>query len=269
MRIQGGIDRPAPAPAARGLHVECAALTDAGRVRTNNEDSLAWDTDAGLFLVADGMGGCNAGEVASRLAVRMVLAEFRQLPLSLPAQEGCSVVLSPPAMRLCTAILKANRAVFEASLQQPEHAGMGTTLVAVLFHGQRAIIASIGDSRVYRFRAGQLEQLTVDHTVLQEQIEFGLITPEQARLMGGRGLITRALGVEPGLEVDVQEQALQPGDVFLLCTDGLFDMIADEEIAAILAASQGNVEVAARSLVGAANAAGGYDNVSVIAVRID
>lgn len=254
--------------AARGLRVECAALSDAGRLRANNEDSIEWDAEAGLFLVADGMGGCNAGEVASRLAVRMVLAEFRQLPLSLPPREGCSPVLSPPAMRLCTAILKANRAVFEAGLQQPEYAGMGTTLVALLLHGQRAIIASIGDSRVYRYRAGQLEQLTVDHTVLQEQIEFGLITPAQARLMGGRGLITRALGVEPGLEVDVQEQPLAAGDTFLLCTDGLFDMITDGEIAAILAASQGSVKTAALELVAAANAAGGYDNVSVIVVGV-
>lgn len=266
MQMHTGMERPAPTNQA--LHVECAALTDAGRLRSNNEDALAWDADAGLFLVADGMGGCNAGEVASRLAVRMVLAEFRQLPLTLPAQEGCAPVLSPPAMRLCSAILKANRAVFEASLQQPEYAGMGTTLVAVLFHGQRAVIASIGDSRVYRYRAGQLEQLTVDHTVLQEQIEFGLITPEQARLMGGRGLITRALGVEPGLEVDVQEQALLAGDLYLLCTDGLFDMIADADIAAILAATRDDVQAGARELVAAANRAGGYDNVSVILVRL-
>jgi len=252
----------------RALHVTFAALTDAGRLRTNNEDALAWDLDAGLFLVADGMGGCNAGEVASRLAVRMVLAEFRQLPLSLPAQEGCSAVLSAPAMRLCTAIVKANRAVFEASLQEPAYAGMGTTLVALLLQGPRAIIASIGDSRVYRFRAGQLAQLTVDHTVLQEQIDFGLITLEQARLMGGRGLITRALGVEPGLEVDVQEQAVAAGDLYLLCTDGLFDMIPDEEIAAILSDTQGEAEAAAKALVAAANTAGGYDNISVIIVGI-
>lgn len=268
MHIEGGIDRIESGTAVRATHVECAALTDAGRVRANNEDALDWDTDAGLFLVADGMGGCNAGEVASRLAVRMVLAEFRQLPLSLPAQPGCAPVLSPPAMRLCTAILKANRAVFEASLQQPEYAGMGTTLVAVLFHGQRAIIASIGDSRVYRFRGGELTQLTVDHTVLQEQIEFGLITPEQARLMGGRGLITRALGVEPGLDVDVQEQPLVAGDLYLLCTDGLFDMIGDGEIAQILAQCQDNAQRAAQELVAAANAAGGYDNITVMLARI-
>ncbi|MEO1766013.1 PP2C family protein-serine/threonine phosphatase [Thiobacter aerophilum] len=266
--IQMHLGMGQPASTHQNLRAECAAWTDAGLLRRNNEDALAWDAEAALFLVADGMGGCNAGEVASRLAVRTVLSEFRQLPLSLPAREGCAPVLSQPAMRLCTAILKANRAVFEASLQEPEYAGMGTTLVAVLFYGQRAIIASIGDSRVYRYRGGQLEQLTVDHTVLQEQIEFGLLTPEQARLMGGRGLITRALGVEPGLEVDVQEQTLLPGDLYLLCTDGLFDMIADADIGSILAANAGDVQAVARELVAAANRAGGYDNVSVIVVRL-
>jgi protein phosphatase len=268
MNIQTSIERSSLGTAPKALRLECAALTDAGRVRANNEDSLDWDSDVGLFVVADGMGGCNAGEVASSLAVRMLLGEFRQLPLTLPSQDGCTTALSPAAMRLCTAILKANRAVFEASLQEPKFAGMGTTLVATLFQGHRAIIASIGDSRVYRFRGTQLEQLTVDHTVLQEQIEFGLITPEQARLMGGRGLITRALGVEPGIEVDVQEQPLLPGDIYLLCTDGLFDMLDDTEIGAIIREHGEDVQAAVRNLVGAANDKGGYDNTSVIVARV-
>lgn len=267
MQIEGGIGQTTAA-APRALRLECAALSDAGRVRTNNEDAVAWDQDTGLFVVADGMGGCNAGEVASSLAVRTVLAEFRQLPLNLPAEQRSSPVLSPPAMRLLSAILKANRAVYELSLQHAEYAGMGTTLVATLFYGQRAIIASIGDSRAYRYRAGELTQLTVDHTVLQESIEFGLITADEARAMGGRGLITRALGVEPGLEVDVQEQALAPDDLYLLCTDGLFDMLPDWEIARILASIQGDVERGVQALVAAANAAGGYDNVSVILAHV-
>jgi protein phosphatase len=266
MQTQTSTDRPGLGASPTVMRLECAGLTDAGRVRANNEDALDWDVDVGLFVVADGMGGCNAGEVASSLAVRMLLAEFRQAPLNLPAREGCPPALSPAAMRLCTAILKANRAVFEASLQDAQYAGMGTTLVTALFQGQRAVIASIGDSRVYRYRGNQLEQLTVDHTVLQEQIEYGMITPEQARFMGGRGLITRALGVEAGVEVDVQEQPLLPGDTYLLCSDGLFDMLEDGEIAAILR-EQPEVEAAARGLVAAANDRGGYDNISVILVR--
>lgn len=267
MQMQTSIERPSSSTAPEALRLEWAGLTDAGRVRANNEDSLAWDDDVGLFVVADGMGGCNAGEVASSLAVRMLLAEFRQLPLTLPARDGCPPALSAAAMRLCTAILKANRSVYEASLQDAQYAGMGTTLVAALFQGQRAIIASIGDSRVYRYRDGQLEQLTVDHTVVQEQIEYGLITPEQARFMAGRGLITRALGVEPGVEVDVQEQPLLAGDIFLLCSDGLFDMLEDQEIATIIHDSAQNVQAAAGGLVAAANDRGGYDNISIILVR--
>lgn len=249
------------------LHLDCAALSDPGRVRANNEDALDWDADAGLFVVADGMGGCNGGEVASSLAVRVLLGEFRQMPLTLPRNDPGLAALSPAAMRLCSAILKANRAVYEASLADAQLSGMGTTLVATLFQGQRAIIASIGDSRVYRCRGGQLEQLTVDHTVLQEQIEYGLITPAQARYMGSRGLITRALGVEPGIEVDVQEQALLPGDVYLLCSDGLFDMLDDAEICSILRECGEDTQLAVRRLVEAANVSGGYDNISVIAVR--
>lgn len=267
MEIHTSVEPPSLGAAPKALRLECAGLTDAGRVRANNEDSLDWDSDVGLFVVADGMGGCNAGEVASSLAVRMLLAEFRQLPLKLPAREGCPPALSAAAMRLCTAILKANRAVYEASLQDARYAGMGTTLVTVLFQGQRAVIASIGDSRVYRYRATQLEQLTVDHTVVQEQIEYGLITPEQARFMGGRGLITRALGVEPGVEVDVQEQPLLPGDIYLLCSDGLFDMLDDQEIAAIIQEHPQDAQAAVRSLVAAANDKGGYDNISLILVR--
>lgn len=267
MQTHTSLDHPTISGTRHVLHLDCAALSDAGRVRANNEDALDWDADAGLFVVADGMGGCNGGEVASNLAVRVLLGEFRQMPLSLPRSDAGLAALSPAAMRLCSAILKANRAVYEASLQEAQLSGMGTTLVATLFQGQRAIIASIGDSRVYRCREGELEQLTVDHTVLQEQIDYGLITPEQAKYLDNRGLITRALGVERGVEVDVQEQALVPGDIYLLCSDGLFDMLDDREICTILRECGEDTQLAVRRLVEAANVAGGYDNVSVIAVR--
>ncbi len=244
-----------------------AARTDTGRVRGSNEDSLAFDLETGLLVLADGMGGCNGGEIASAMAVNIVAGEFRQLPLILPPEEVAPAGLSSAAMRLCTAIAKANREVYQHALLHTQLSGMGTTLVAALFLGARVTIASIGDSRVYRLRQGHFEQLTVDHTVVQEQLEYGLISPEQARLAGNRGLITRALGVEAGVEVDVQEQPLLPGDVFLLCSDGLFDMLDDTEIQFVIDHAGGDLEAATQHLIDAANHKGGYDNISVILAR--
>ena len=255
--------RPIP---LHGRQLAYAARSDTGRVRSSNEDSLELDLETGLMVLADGMGGCNGGEIASAMAVNIVAGEFRQFPLTLPPDE-VSAGLSSAAMRLCTAIAKANREIYQQGLIQPQLSGMGTTLVAALFVGARVTIASIGDSRVYRLRQGHFEQLTVDHTVVQEQVEYGLITPEQARLAGNRGLITRALGVEAGVEVDVQEQPMLPGDVFLLCSDGLFDMLDDTEIQFVIDHAGGDLETAAQHLIEAANYKGGYDNISVILAR--
>lgn len=260
--------RPEPvASPPRATHLECVTRSDPGRVRSTNEDALEADPVLGLLVLADGMGGCNAGEIASALAVTAVLNEFRQMPLTLPDEEAQTHGLSLPAMRLCTAVAKANREIHQLSLSRADYAGMGTTFVATLFYGQRVTIASVGDSRVYRLRQGHFEQLTVDHTVVQEQVEYGLLTPEQARLAGGRGLLTRALGAEVGVEVDVQEQPVLPGDIFLLCSDGLFDMLDDAEIGYIVERSQSELNLAAERLVQAANEKGGYDNISLILVR--
>lgn len=249
----------------RATQLVCAARSDVGRIRTSNEDSLDFDAETGLLVLADGMGGCNGGEIASAMAVNIVSSEFRQLALTLP--EESTPGLSQMAVRLCTAIAKANREIFQLGLLQSHLSGMGTTLITALFCGARVTIASIGDSRVYRLRQGHFEQLTVDHTVVQEQIEYGLITPEQARFAGNRGLITRALGVEAGVEVDVQEQPVLPGDVFLLCSDGLFDMLDDQEIQFVIDHAEGNLEAAAHQLIDTANYKGGYDNISLILAR--
>ena len=251
----------------RATRLVYAARSDAGRVRTSNEDSLEFDPETGLLVLADGMGGCNGGEIASAMALNIVLNEFRQYPLTLPLDDGAGSGLSHASMRLCTAIAKANREIFQLSLLRNELAGMGTTLVAALFCGARVTIVSIGDSRVYRMRQGHFEQLTVDHTVLQEQLDCGMITPEQARLAGSRGLITRALGVQAGVEVDVQEQPVMPGDVFLLCSDGLFDMMDDTEIQFEIEHADGDLDSAAQHLIDAANHKGGYDNISLILAR--
>ncbi len=250
----------------RATRLEYAALSDTGRVRSSNEDSLEFDPETGLLVLADGMGGCNGGEIASAMALNIVLNEFRQFPLTLPTDDGLAAGLSHASMRLCTAIAKANREIYQLSQLQTELCGMGTTLVAALFTGARVTIVSIGDSRVYRLRQGHFEQLTVDHTVLQEQIECGLITPEQGRLAGSRGLITRALGVQAGVEVDVQEQPVLLSDVFLLCSDGLFDMMDDTEIQYVIEHAD-DLELAAQQLIDTANHKGGYDNISLILAR--
>ena len=251
----------------RATRLDYAVRTDRGLVRNSNEDSLEFDPETGLLVLADGMGGCNGGEIASSMALNIVLNEFRQFPLTLPIDDSTTSGLSHASMRLCTAIAKANREIFQQSLIRDELAGMGTTLVAALFAGSRVTIVSIGDSRVYRLRQGHFEQLTVDHTVLQEQLECGLITPEQARLAGSRGLITRALGVQAGVEVDVQEQPVLMDDVFLLCSDGLFDMLDDTEIQFEIEHADGDLDSAAQHLIDIANAKGGYDNISLILAR--
>lgn len=258
-------ERAAFAP--RPSRLVFAARSDTGRVRAHNEDSLEFDAETGLLVLADGMGGCNGGEIASSMAINIVLGEFRQYPLTLPVEEASVSGLSHASMRLCSAIAKANREIYQLSMQRPELSGMGTTLVAALFSASRVTIVSIGDSRVYRLRQGHFEQLTVDHTVLQEQLDCGLITPEQARMAGNRGLITRALGVQAGVEVDVQEQPVMPGDVFLLCSDGLFDMVDDADIQFEIEHSNGDLEIAAQRLVDIANLHGGYDNISLILAR--
>lgn len=267
MEVAQTIDPEWRALTPRATRLVYAALSDTGRVRSSNEDSLEFDPETGLLVLADGMGGCNGGEIASAMALNIVLNEFRQFPLTLPAEDGSATGLSHASMRLCTAIAKANREIFQLSLMQAELSGMGTTLVAALFSGARVTIVSIGDSRVYRLRQGHFEQLTVDHTVLQEQLECGLITSEQARLSGSRGLITRALGVQAGVEVDVQEQPVLLGDVFLLCSDGLFDMVDDTEIQYVLEHAEGDLESAAQQLIDTANNKGGYDNISLILAR--
>lgn len=256
-----------PATPPRASELLYVSRSDVGRVRAGNEDSLRFDPEIGLMVLADGMGGCNAGEIASAVAVDSVLSEFRQMPLGLAGDEETTPGLSEGAMRLCTAIAKANRDIHQLGLARKDWTGMGTTVVAALFFNQRVVIASVGDSRAYRLRQGHFEQLTVDHTVVQEQLEYGLITPEQARLAGGRGLLTRALGAEIGVEVDVQEQPLLPGDLYLLCSDGLFDMLDEAEIHGLIEQARGNMELAAEALIEAANNKGGYDNVSVILAR--
>jgi protein phosphatase len=241
--------------------LDIAALTDPGVVRSHNEDNIAADAEAGFVILADGMGGYNAGEVASGIAVTMLAEGLRSvLRDGLPDRDMGLLVKSE--------IEKTNAAIYQAAQSQPQLSGMGTTLVSALFHDNRITVAHIGDSRLYRYRDERLEQITRDHSLLQEQIDSGMVSREDARLSHNKNLVTRALGVDPMVAVEVQEHEALPGDIYLLCSDGLNDMVGDEEIQLTLNVLNANLELATHQLVQMANDNGGRDNVSVILVRI-
>ncbi len=247
---------------------EFAGASDTGRVRPENEDTIAWDHDLGLVLLADGMGGYHGGEVASRLAVDSILESMRNPLAAHWREEEWAQQVSEPVLKLYAAVSEANQAVYEAALRQPEYEGMGTTLLAIYFHGDRATLAHIGDSRIYLWRNNALTQLTVDHTLIQEQIESGEITPEGASLSTNRGVLTRALGVDPVVEVDMRELMLQDGDIFLLFSDGCYDLLAQAEVLSALEEHHGDIDGLAHKLVQKANENGGYDNISAVVARV-
>jgi protein phosphatase len=233
------------------------AETDVGRVRTNNEDAywLGGGEDWYLALVADGMGGHQAGEVASRVAVELI---GRMIESANPGGKDGTACQE----LLVRAITEANREVNRLARSRPSLAGMGTTLSALLVHGREAELAHVGDSRVYRLRNGKLELLTEDHSLVQELINQGSLTPEEARIHPHRNILTRALGTEPVLKVDIRHEEVQPGDLFLLCTDGLTGAVTDAELEEVLTAAPRSR--AAAELVQLANSRGGRDNVTVV-----
>ena len=247
--------------------LEFVTKSDVGMVRASNEDAVYANPLYGLAILADGMGGYNAGEVASGMATtllgRQLEAAFGRLG---ERRSGGDRRLRQGALE--AEIAHANSAVYSAAQAQPQYAGMGTTLVVALFHGDSLTVAHIGDSRLYRLRGGELQLLTRDHSLLQEQLDSGLLSLEQARHAENRNLVTRALGVDPSVEAEIKEVDTRAGDVYLLCSDGLNDMIDDEEIGAILRRRSGDLEQAAVQLVQRANDSGGRDNVSLILVRI-
>jgi protein phosphatase len=249
--------------------IEIASCTDPGIVRSHNEDSIAADASKGLVVLADGMGGYNAGEVASGMATTVITTELQHLLEDCPPHQSDPLNGRPYAERLLREqIEKANTSIFQAAQSQPQYAGMGTTLVAAVFYDNKAMIAHIGDSRVYRLRDDVFEQVTKDHSLLQEQIDSGMITPEQARFSQNKNLVTRALGIDPTVDPEIREYETRPGDLWLLCSDGLNDMVSDEDIGMTLAALSSNLKLAAQQLVQMANDNGGRDNVSVVLVRV-
>ncbi len=227
---------------------ESAGRTDPGRVRRRNEDTFVLDPP--LFAVADGMGGAQAGEVASRLAA----AAFREY------HEADRLA---PNDRLQAIIEEANRRIYDRARSDSNVSGMGTTVTAALLIGGRVTLGHVGDSRAYRIREGELEQLTEDHSLVGDLMRSGRLTAEEAEAHPQRSVITRALGTDPEVTVDTSVVDAQPGDLFLLCSDGLTTMVADEDILGILAAAP-TLDDAARELVRAANTGGGEDNVTVV-----
>ena len=245
------------------MNFEYAGLTDPGLLRENNEDSVALDTAQGVAVLADGMGGYNAGEIASAMAVTFVKAELsRWLEEAAPQ---CTVSDIKHAMEAC--VVNANQSIYNAANANPQFSGMGTTIVVGVFGARRVLLAHVGDSRCYLWRQGRLTQLTRDHSLLQEQLDAGLITPAQAKVASHKNLVTRALGVEEGVQVDVMEHTPLLGDVYLMCSDGLSDMVDDEDLTYLLSA-RSSLQERASTLIRAANGAGGRDNISAILVSV-
>ncbi len=247
--------------------LEIATCTDPGVVRAHNEDSIAADPETGLVVLADGMGGHNAGEVASGMATTVICNEINNRTRALDPRVG-GRTREEVHQLLIEQIQRANVSIYQAAQSEAQFSGMGTTLVTALFYDNKVTVAHIGDSRMYRMRRARLECITRDHSLLQEQIDCGMITQEQARFSTHRNLVTRALGVHPIVEADLIDLEVRPDDIFLFCSDGLNDMVSDEDIELTLGTLAVNLRLAAQQLVQAANDNGGRDNVSVVLVRI-
>ena len=241
---------------------EFFSAVDLGRSRDNNEDAVALDEEIALAVLADGMGGYNAGEVASEMATSRIHAHYG----AWLRQHGARASDTELVHALETCVIETNRAILDAGRADPLCAGMGTTLVVALLRDDRLLVGHVGDSRAYRLRGGHLKQITRDHSVLQEHIDAGLISPEQAAVSGRRNLVTRAVGVEELVRLEAHLHEVEPGDIYLLCSDGLSDMLQGNIIARLLQ-QHASLPAAGRALVDAANEAGGRDNISLILLR--
>jgi len=241
------------------VHFTCAARTDVGVVRSGNEDNYLMLSDRGIFIVADGMGGHAAGEVASEMAVRIASREI-----------GSTRGLTEPQVgeRIRSAIRVANDAIFERTLAEHDKRGMGTTATVLVLMRGRYLVGQVGDSRAYLLRDGQFTQLTKDHSYVQEQVDAGVLTPEQARVHPYSNVITRCVGASVDVVPDLYFGALKPGDIVLLASDGLTGMLEDELLVKILS-GEGDPQTWVDKMIAEANRRGGLDNITAIVVRID
>jgi serine/threonine protein phosphatase PrpC len=245
-------------------------LTDRGLVRGKNEDSIGFDSDLGLVVLADGMGGHRGGEFASRMTVDTVISELQQsLPKIAAGEIDQSSGFSMESICVQDAVVAANQLVHKTAETSPRHKGMGTTIVVLQFYNNSFSLAHIGDSRCYRLRADRFEQITKDHSLLQELIDRGFYTPEEARNSMNKNLVTRALGIDPTVFPDIQEDIVLKNDIYLLCSDGLTDLVEDEDIYLTITKFSASLEEAAKQLITKANKKGGKDNISVMLCRID
>ena len=249
--------------------INFAELTDTGRVRDHNEDAIGVNPDIGLMVLADGMGGYNAGEVASGIAVQIVSelafeGAHRENRDEIDPHSG----MMRQSIVLRDAVYRANKIIFQTAQSQTHCEGMGTTIVACMFFDNRVSIAHVGDSRAYRVRDGGLEQLTMDHSLLQELVDRGFYSAEEAQRSTNRNYVTRALGVEPSVEVEVNEYDVLPGDIYLLCSDGLPDMVEDEDIHLTISTFNDSLDIVSKQLIELANDHGGRDNVSVQLAKV-
>ena len=249
--------------------IEFAELTDTGRVREHNEDAIGSVPNIGLMVLADGMGGYNAGEVASGMAVQIVT----ELASEAAAREELDDIdphsgLMRQSIILRDAIYRSNKIIFQTAQSQTHCEGMGTTIVACMFYDNKVSVAHVGDSRAYRSRGGQFEQVTLDHSLLQELVDRGFYSQAEAQRSTNRNYVTRALGVEPTVEVEVHEHDVLPDDIYLLCSDGLPDMVEDDDIHLTISTFNASLEVVGQQLVDLANDQGGRDNVSVMLAQV-
>jgi protein phosphatase len=244
------------------MNYEFFSQTDPGLSRANNEDAVAFDAATQLCILADGMGGYNAGEVASSMAVSFIQSEMTRW-LSQARHQALPQQVRR-ALEIC--VQNTNTSILRSAQANEHYAGMGTTLVVGVFLSAHLVLGHIGDTRCYRLRQGVLSQITRDHSLLQEQLDAGLISIEEAANSTQKNLVTRALGVEENVTLEVNEHDVQADDMFLMCSDGLSDMVGDPEIREVLL-TQPSLEGMAQRLIEVANASGGRDNISVLLVR--
>jgi PPM family protein phosphatase len=253
------------------MRIRYAVASDMGRVRKNNEDAFIANPTLGIFAVADGMGGHASGEVASHIAVESLEDFLARAGREMdgPITEDRTAVLSSPASLLVRGFRLANQRIYKSSLEKEEYKGMGTTLVAVYLSGSSAIVAHVGDSRLYQIRGQAIEQVTEDHSLVWEQYKQGLIPKAALSSSSHKNIITRALGLQPTVDVAVQERVPQPGDSLILCSDGLSDLVLDEEMLVVIHETSGDLDRACSELTRLANQRGGKDNITVLLTQID
>jgi protein phosphatase len=250
--------------------ITIVGLTDKGIVRSKNEDSIGFDSALGIVVLADGMGGHRGGEVASSMTVDTIINEMQQsLPKITAGEIDENSGFSRESICIQDAVVTANEKVYGAAEANPEYKGMGTTIVMLQFYNNSFSLAHIGDSRCYRLRSNKFEQITRDHSLLQELIDRGFYTPEEARNSMNKNLVTRALGIDPIVMPDIQEDIVLKNDIYLLCSDGLTDLVEDEDIYLTIMQFSANLEEATKQLITKANQKGGKDNISVMLCRID